>query len=193
MALGSYRLAASTGYLPAPGSRGTLERANYVGGDPTPVEVSLLRLDFLPPHPAPVHPGRVERDVVFQARKRGRRIWIEPGGPRFFSIRRHDIVVAGQALPLAVRASTRGFQMLHPYVFLRDVVDGRVACLENALRPRGVGERHAAKDDLDLSVYVLEPGRTRVVPDGLLSWTRVYSLTIHKNLLVCCRMRLYGS
>jgi hypothetical protein len=33
------RLEASTVYLPAPGAGGAFERANYVGGDPTPVEV----------------------------------------------------------------------------------------------------------------------------------------------------------
>src|SRR5215208_3397498 len=38
------RLEASTVYLPAPGAGRTFERADYVGGDPTPVEVPFLRL-----------------------------------------------------------------------------------------------------------------------------------------------------
>src|SRR5215213_1967289 len=123
------RLEASTVYLPAPCSRGALERADYVGGDPTAVEIPFLRLDLLPPDPAPVHLGRVEGHVVFYACERRRRVGIEPRGPH---------------LPLTVRVPCRGLQMLHPYVPLRDVVHGRVARLENAFRPRGVGERHAA-------------------------------------------------
>src|SRR4030095_3214301 len=58
------RLEASTVYLPAPGAGGAFERADYVRCDPTPVEVPFLRLDLLPADPAPVHPGRVEGDVV---------------------------------------------------------------------------------------------------------------------------------
>src|SRR5215208_4486850 len=82
--------------------------------------------------------------------------------------------------------------MLHPYVLLRNVVHGRVAHLEKALRPCGVGERCAAEDDLDLLVHVLEPRRTRVIPHALLSWTRLYSPTAHENLLVSDHLRLYG-
>src|SRR5215203_3719720 len=107
MALGSYRLAASTGYLPAPGSRGALERAHYVGGDPTPVEVPLLRLDFLPPHPAPVHPGRVEGDVVFQAGETRRRVGVEPRRPPLRPLFCSHVVVTGTPLPLAVGTPAR--------------------------------------------------------------------------------------
>src|SRR5215211_1649960 len=82
--------------------------------------------------------------------------------------------------------------MLHPYILLRNVVHGRVARLENALRPRGVGERYAAEEDLDLLVHVLEPRRRRVIPHGLLSWTRLYSHRAHENLLVSDHLRLYG-
>src|SRR5215210_8594082 len=55
--------------LPAPGSRGTLEGADYIGGDPTSIEISFLRPDLLPPDPTPVHPGWVESDVVCEAGK----------------------------------------------------------------------------------------------------------------------------
>src|SRR5215210_9551664 len=41
------RFEASMGYLPAPGAWGAFERTDYVGGDPTPVEVPFLRLDLL--------------------------------------------------------------------------------------------------------------------------------------------------
>src|SRR5215204_6387851 len=50
------RLEISTLSLPAPGSRGPLERADYVGGDPTSVEVPFLRLDLLSPAPPPPPP-----------------------------------------------------------------------------------------------------------------------------------------
>src|SRR5215211_8964281 len=79
-----------------------------------------------------------------------------------------------------------------PHVLGRDVVHGRVTRLEDVLCPRGVGERDAAEDDLDLLVHVLEPRRTRVVPDGLLSPTRLYSFTAHGNLLGSDLLRLYG-
>src|SRR5215211_402910 len=186
------RFEASTVYLPAPCSRGALERADYVGGDPTAVEIPFLRLDLLPPDPAPVHPGRVEGHVVFYACERRRRVGVEPRRPRLRPLFRGCVVVTRPPLPLAVRASARGLQMLHPYVLRRDVVHGRVARLEDAFRPCGIGERYATEDDLDLLAYVLELRRTRVVPDGLLSGAGLYSLTAHENLLVSDRLRLYG-
>src|SRR5215210_3547049 len=158
------RLEASTGYLPAPCSRSALERADYVRGDPTAVEVPFLRLDLLPPDPAPLHLGRVEGDVVLKAREGRRRVGIEPRRPRLRPPFCGRVEVAGPSLPLAVRAPYRGLEMLHPYVLRRDIVHGRVARLEDAFRPCGVGERHAAEDDLDLLVHFLEPRRTRVVP-----------------------------
>src|SRR5919107_1511362 len=96
------RLETSTLSLPAPSSRGTLERADYVGGDPTPVEVPFLRLDLLPPDPAPVHLRRVEGDVVSEVRERGCRVRVEPRGPRLLALFRRKVVVAGQPLPLTV-------------------------------------------------------------------------------------------
>src|SRR5918994_859711 len=75
------RLEASTMYLPAPGTGSALERAAYVRGDPTPVEIPFLRLDLLPADPAPVHPGRVEGDVVFEIGERRRRVGVEPRRP----------------------------------------------------------------------------------------------------------------
>src|SRR5215213_11190276 len=184
------RLEASTVYLPAPCSWGALERADYVGGDPTPVEVPFLRLDLLPPNPAPVHLGRVEGHVVFEASETRRRVRIEPRRPHLRPLFCGHVIVTGSSLPLTVRAPNRGLQMLHPHVLGRDVVHGRVARLEDALCPRGVGERDAAEDDLDLLVHVLEPRRTRVVPDGLLS--RLYSLVAHENLLGSDLPGLYG-
>src|SRR5215207_4652995 len=106
------RLEASMLYLPAPGSRGALERADYVGGDPTPVEVPLLRLDLLPPNPAPVHPGRVEGDVVFEAGETRRWVGVKPRRPPLRPLLYSNVVVTGPPLPLAVRAPNRGLQML---------------------------------------------------------------------------------
>src|SRR5215212_3825945 len=162
------RLEISTLSLPAPGSRGPLERADYVGGDPTSVEVPFLRLDLLSPDPAAVHLRRVEGDVVSEVRERRRRVRVEPRGPRLLALLRRNVVVAGPPLPFAVRTPSRGLQMLHPDVPQRDVVHGRMASLEHALRPRSVGGRHATEDDLDLLVDVLQPRRARVVPHGLL-------------------------
>src|SRR5215217_814910 len=175
------RIEASTVYLPAPRAWAALERTYDLGGDPTPVEVSLLRLDLLPPDPATVHPRWVEGDVASEARERRRRVRVVPGGTRFLPLLGHYVVVAGKPFPLAERAPGGRFQMLHPYVPWRDVVHGRVARLQDTFRPRGVGVRHAAEDDLDLLVHVLEPRRTRIVPYGLLSRTRFYSLATHKT------------
>src|ERR687890_685652 len=186
------RLETSTLSLPTPSSRGTFEWADYVGGDPTPVEVPLLRLDLLPPDPAGVHLRRVEGDVVSEVRERWRRVRVGPSGPRLLALLRRNVVVAGPPLPFAVRTPSRGLQMLHPDVIPRDVVHGRVARLEHALRPRSVGERHAAEDDLDLLVDVLEPRRARVVPHGLLARTWLYSPAAHVYLLVSDHPRLYG-
>src|SRR5215210_2438616 len=144
------RAETSTVYLPAPGARGALEGACDVGCDPTPVEVPRLCLDLLSPHPASVHLRRVESNVISEARKRRRRVRVEPGGPRLPPLLGHHVVVAGASLPLAVRAPGGRLEMLHPYVLLRDVVHGRMARLQDAFRPGGVGERHAAGDDLDL-------------------------------------------
>jgi hypothetical protein len=82
--------------------------------------------------------------------------------------------------------------MLQPDVFRRDVVHGRVAGLQDAFGPRGVGERHPAENDLDLTVHILEPRRARIVPDGLLAWTGLYARATHKNLLITCLVGLYG-
>src|SRR5215204_2746905 len=186
------RLEASTVYLPAPGSWGAFERADYVGGDPTPVEVTFLRLDLLPPDPASVHLGWVEGHAVLEAGERRRRVGVDPRRPHLCLLFCGRVKVTGPSLPFAVRATMRWLQMLHPDVLLRDVVHGRMARLENPLCPCGVGERNAAEDDLDLLVHVLEPRRTRVVPDGFLSLTRLYPLVAHENLLGSDLFRLYG-
>src|SRR5918997_573899 len=99
------RLEASTMYLPAPGAGSALERADYIRGDPTPVEVPFLRLDLLPPDPAPVHFGRVEGDVIFQFFERAHRVGIVPGCPLLglllagYLVVRSDVVIACTALP----------------------------------------------------------------------------------------------
>src|ERR687893_1434720 len=81
--------------LPAPGTGGALERADYVGGDPTPVEVPLLRLDPLPVHPAGVHPRRVERYVVLELPVHRDGVRIAPGDPPLATlIVEDDVVVA---------------------------------------------------------------------------------------------------
>src|SRR5215204_844164 len=185
------RLEASTLYLPAPGAGGALERADNIRGDPTPVEVPFLRLDLLSPDPTSIHPVRIERHVVFEAGERRRRVGIEPRRLPLCPLFCSHVVVTGAPLPLAVRAPGRGLQKFHPHVLGRDVVHGRVARLEDALGPRSIGERDAAEDDLDLLVHVLDPRRTRIGPHGLLAWTGLYSLTVHKYLLAC-HPRLYG-
>src|ERR687897_902763 len=135
------RFEASTVYLPAPGAGGALERADYVGGDPTPVEVPLLRLDPLPVHPAGVHPRRVERHVVLELPVRREGVGVAPGDPPLATlIGEDDVEVARPALPLAERGPVRGREVLHADVLWREVVDGRVAGLEHPLGARSVGE-----------------------------------------------------
>src|SRR5918995_3130132 len=125
--------------------------------------------------------------MVFQPFELRHRVGIVPGGAllglRFagYLVFRDDVVVAGAALPFAVRTLAGFPQELHLDVLRRDVVDWRVARLENALCPCGVREREAAEDDLDLLIHVLEPRRTRVVPDRLLSLTWLYSPAAHEE------------
>src|SRR5215210_5568640 len=88
--------------LPAPGSWSALERADYVGGDPTPVEVPLLRLDLLPPDPAGIHLRRVEGYVVSEVREGRRRVRVGPRSARLLAPFRRNVIVAGPSLPLAV-------------------------------------------------------------------------------------------
>src|SRR5215210_1586483 len=98
-------------FLPAPGAGGALEGADYLGGDPTPVEVPLLRLDLLAVHPAGVHPGRVECHVISEIPVRRDGIRVIPGGPRLFLLVGDYVVVARPALPLAERGPVRGPQV----------------------------------------------------------------------------------
>src|SRR5215211_1737810 len=77
------RFEASTVYLPAPRSWGALERADYVGGDPTTVEVPFLRLDLLTPDPASFHLRRIERHVVFEGSEGRHRLRVRPGDRLF--------------------------------------------------------------------------------------------------------------
>src|SRR5918995_4470464 len=123
------RLEASTVYLPAPGAGGAFERADYVGCDPTPVEIPFLRLDLLPLHPTSIHPVRIECHVIFQSFELRHRVGIVPGdvllGFRLagYLVLCGDVVVAGAALPFAVRSVGRPRQELHLNVLSRDVVD----------------------------------------------------------------------
>src|SRR5918995_7529674 len=111
------RATGSTGLpapLPAPGTGGALERADYVGGDPTPVEVPLLRFDPLLVHPAGVHPRRVERHVVLEFPVRRDGVGVTPGDPPLATlIGEDDVAVARPALPLAERGPVRGREVLH--------------------------------------------------------------------------------
>src|SRR5829696_1830709 len=121
------RLEASTVYLPAPGAGAAFERADYVGGDPTPVVVPFLRLDFLPPDPAPAHPGRVEGDVVFEAAETRRRVGVEARGSPLRPLFCSHVVVTGTPLRRPVGTPKRVLQMRHPHVLGRDVVHRRMA------------------------------------------------------------------
>src|SRR5215204_6089030 len=167
-------------FLPAPSSRGALEWADYVGGNPTPVEVPFLRLDLLPPNPASIHLRRIERHVIFEGSESRHRVRIRPGDPLLGLlisgdiVPRCNVVVAGAALPFAMRSVARLPQELHLDVLRQNVIHGWVARLEDAFCPRGVGERDTAEDDLDLLAHVLDPRRTRIIPDGLLSLTWIY-------------------
>src|SRR5215217_2124035 len=163
--------------LPTRGAGAALKGAYDLGGDPAAVEAPLLRPDSLPVDPAGVHERGVEGHVVFKAREGGDRVRVGPGGPPFFSPVGLDVVVARRPLPLAKGRAPGGLEVLHPDVLGRDVVDRRVARLQNALGARRVGERDPAKDHLDAPLRVLELWRARVVPDGFLPRTWLYALT----------------
>src|SRR5215208_4443483 len=163
--------------LPAQRAGTALKGAYDLGGDPAAVEAPLLRPDLLPIDPAGVHERGVEGHIVFKAREGGDRVRVGPGGPRLPSPVGPDVVVVRRPLPLAKGRAPGGLEVLHPDVLGRDVVDRRVARLQNALRTRRVGERNPAKDHLDAPLRVLELWRARVVPDGFLPRTWLYALT----------------
>ena len=61
-------------------------------------------------------------------------------------------------------------QSTHAYIARRDVVDGRACGLEDAHRATRVGDLDPIHDDADPFPHGLDPRRSRVIPDGLLSW-----------------------
>src|SRR5215204_3196709 len=169
--------------LPAQRAGTALKGAYDLGGDPAAVEAPLLHPDLLPVDPAGVHERGVEGNVVLKGREGGDRVRVGPGGSPLFSPVGLDVVVARRPLPLtkgrAPGHAPSGLEVLHPDVLRGDVVDRRVARLQDPLGARRVGERDPAKDHFDAPLRVLEPWRARVIPDGFLPRTGLCVLTTH--------------
>ena len=136
---------------PAPGPRPALERPDHPRGHPAAVEVALLRHHLLVTDPALVHPGRVERDVVGErlVPRRGRRVG--PGGLDLEPGAGADVPVPGRPLVLAPGLPVGGDEGACGHVRAGDVVDGRVAGLEDAQGGPAVGDDHPAEHDPDLA------------------------------------------
>ena len=79
-----------------------------------------------------------------------------------------DGPVGGEAFELAQGGGPRrGLEEMHGDVGVGNVINGRMAFLENAEGTRSFGEKDAAVDDADVVVNQLEAGWARIFPCGL--------------------------
>ena len=159
---------------------GAFEGAGDVGGDPATVEVAGLGDDTFTVEGALVDAIGVEGDVVAQVGVGGGRLDVAPGGVEADGAGRTgeieqrvegeiDGPVGGEALELAQGfGARRGLEEVHGDVGVGNVIDGRVAGLEDTEGARGFGEEDAAVNDADVVVDEFEAGWTRIVPYGLM-------------------------
>ena len=121
----------------------------------------------------------VEGDVVAQVGVGGGGLDVAPGGVEAYGTGRFrqieegiegeiDGPVGGEAFELAHGGrARRGLEEVHGDIGVGNVIDGRVAGLENTQGARSFGEEDAAVDDADVVVDEFEARWARVVPYGL--------------------------
>jgi len=158
---------------------GAFEGPGDVGGDPAAVEVAGLGDDAFAIEGALVDAVCVEGDVVAQVGVGGGGLDVAPGGVeadgtgRFGEIEKGiegqvDGPVGSKALELAQGGGARRrLEEVHGDVGVGNVINGRVAGLEDTKGARSFGEEDAAVDDADVVVDEFEAGWARVVPYGL--------------------------
>lgn len=164
--------------LPVVRAGGAFEGAGDVGGDPAAIEVAGLRDDAFAVDGAFVDAIGVEGYVVAEFGVGGRRLNVAPGGVgadgawRAGEIEERvkgevDVPISGEAFEFAQAAMARGrLEEMHGDVGVGDVVDGRVAGLENAEGARGFGEEDAAMNDANVVVNEFKARRAGIVPHG---------------------------
>src|SRR5262249_52010440 len=89
-------------------------------------------------------------------------------------------VVARLPFPLAMAAVVCRRQELHADVGRRQVVDRRSCRLEHSQCASGIRDVHATNYDADPLWHRLDARRSRVLPAGLLPWSRFYPL-LHRR------------
>lgn len=155
---------AKRGPLPSYGARGTFEGTNNLGCNPATIEVARLGARRLLAYIASVHGGTVEGNVVGHGGKaRGGCVIAPPNILGGFAIDR-DGPIGSHALPLAEGGAWRSFEILHFDICRRDVIHWRMARLQHAKRPVGVGYCEVVENYPDSLFLELQPWWARIIP-----------------------------
>jgi len=156
-------------WLPMTCAGFTLEWSNYLRRDPTAVEASGLR-----PHALACdetcNPARIEGNEVFQFRE------ISPGS-RVAPCDRvicftDQCPVRRNPFPLTHRAARRSYELVPRHIIRRQIKCWRACRFENTKTSFCTCNFRIPVSDLNQFAAAFDNGRTRVVPDRLLSRPR---------------------
>ena len=114
------------------------KRPDYVAGDPTAVESSVLRCNFFAIHQTAIHQPGIKRHMIFDRGKRWGRLWIAPGRFACGLFAYYDVEVDGLPLPLTPRAALCRQEIFAADIRRWNVIDGRMACLQHASGAPGI-------------------------------------------------------
>src|SRR5437667_7966238 len=158
--------------LPGLGARSALERPDHLGRDPPAVVEPGLGLDAVIPHPAGLHPARVEGDVVLDSLIAGVGRAVAPRCVLRPPAAGRDGPVARDALPLAERGPLARLERAGRNIGRRNVVSRRARGLADAQGGGSLRDHPAPVFDPDPRGDGLDARRTREVPHGHLARPR---------------------
>ncbi len=142
--------------LPASSTRLAFKRPNNLTCNPPSIKIPRLRLHLLAIHIAGVHLAGIEGDIAGERLVGVGWLAIIPGPVGEGSLSDLDCVVGGAALPFAeCRVSRRDEVCGELHIFRWDIVDRRVAGLQDTFGATRICDDDAIQDGLDMPAAVL--------------------------------------
>src|SRR5579884_2296163 len=159
--------------LPPHCSHPTLKWPDNFLRNPASIKIPRLRLHQLSIDITCIHFARIESDVVGEGFIGMCRVRIVPGGVGRAFLSNLNGIVRGPAFPFAEGMARGGDAVFQTHIFRGNVVNGRVAGLQDAFGAVRIGDDHAVEDDLDMPAALFKTRGTWIIPDGFLAWFKM--------------------
>ena len=154
---------------PPPGAGASFKGPDDIGGDPASVKVALLGLYALAVDEAGAYPAGVKGQIPGDGFKSWARRGVAPGHCRALRLGGLDIPINGLPFEFAKTALPRpDAEKICAHVFRREVINGRVAGLQDAVGAVGLSDGDAVEFNDEVLVRLFQARRAGVIPDAFL-------------------------